>query len=542
MLLRALDGLLVILVAAGAAAATPLDDEILAVVATDARADRSWLGQVYSARDPGPVWFTPAGPRPAIDAALGALRAAAERGLVPEDYEIASLERDVHAASDPAAAPGAIARADVAMTVALLSFLSDLRFGRVPPQAVEPHYRAPPKDAAFVTALREAVAGDRLATAIEAVEPGFAQYARLVRLLAQYRILAAQTASAWPVLALPREKVVAGDVYAEVPALRERLVRLGDLPPDATRAIDDRYSETLAAAVRRFQERHGLEADGVLGTRTIAALNVSLATRVSQIALSLERLRWLPELRAGPVIAINIPSFELWVLAGADRAQPAALSMPIIVGRAMRTETPVFLGEMRWVEFSPYWNVPPSILRGEYLARLERDPALPAREDMEFVATRGGGGPINEIDGDTLTGLRGGALRMRQRPGPKNALGGVKFVLPNTMDIYLHGTPARALFERTRRDFSHGCIRVREPAALARFVLRDQPEWTPAAIAAAMTSGTPRTVPLSAPIPVVVFYTTAIVDRGGRAHFLADIYGHDRKLAEALRRNRGASR
>jgi murein L,D-transpeptidase YcbB/YkuD len=209
--------------------------------------------------------------------------------------------------------------------------------------------------------------------------------------------------------------------------------------------------------------------------------------------------------------------------------------MPVIVGRAMRGETPMFIGEMRYVEFSPYWNVPPSILRNELLPQLTRDPSLLQREDMEFVSTRGGGSARATLDEAALAGLRSGELRLRQRPGPKNALGGVKFVLPNTMDVYLHGTPAQALFERTRRDFSHGCIRVREPAALAGFVLRGQPEWTPAQIDAAMVSGTNRIVKLAAPIPVVVFYTTAIVDTRGHALFLPDVYGHDRKLANALR-------
>jgi len=534
----------------GMAASAASDIGIAAVVAARAwaehapgtRVDRTWLARVYATASPEPVWFTMAGPRPALGVALAALRSAADRGLAPADYEIASLEREMQAASSPATLPDAVAQADVAMTVAMLQFLSDLRFGRVRPQMIEPHYRAPPKDDAFVARLRDAVADNHLAALIDAVEPRFALYSRLVQLLAQYRNASAYPSSAWPVLALPRDKVVAGEPYAGVAALHDRLVRLGDLPADTAKPADDRYAATLAAAVRRFQERHGLQPDGVLGKDTIAALNEPLAARVRQIELSLERLRWLPEFERGPVIAVNVPSFQLWVLADPFGRQPATLSMPVIVGRAMRNETPVFIGEMRWVEFSPYWNVPPSILRAEYLPRLESDAALLVREDMEIVGTRGGDVAIAEIDDAALVGLRSGALRMRQRPGPRNALGGVKFVLPNTMDIYLHGTPAQVLFERTRRDFSHGCIRVRDPAVLAGFVLRDRPEWTPAEIARAMISGTTRVVQLASPIPVVVFYTTAIVDNGGRAHFLADVYGHDRKLEQALRRNRGTIR
>jgi len=311
-------------------------------------------------------------------------------------------------------------------------------------------------------------------------------------------------------------------------------VRLGDLPPATPRPLDYRYSDALAAGVIRCQARHGLAQDGVLGQQTIAALNVPLAVRVTQLELALERMRWLPEFAGGRAIVINVPSFQLWAFADARDTASATLSMPVIVGKAVKHETPIFIGEMRAVEFSPYWNVPRNILRNETLPRLARDPGYLGREDMELVSTRGDGGVLTSVDATSLAALHAGELRVRQRPGAKNALGGVKFVLPNTMEIYLHGTPARELFERTRRDFSHGCIRVRDPGALAAFVLQGKPEWTADAIGAAMTSGRNRTVPLEASIPVVVFYTTAIVDAGGRAIFLPDVYGHDRRLLAAL--------
>jgi len=503
---------------------------------------RAWIEQVYSPANPGPVWFTAEGPRPAIGVALQALRAAAGRGVAPDDYDVGSLERQVEALRGSILDRDTVARADMAMTVTVLRFLSDLRFGQVRPQEVEPHYRAPAKDAAFVAELRAAVAGDRLAATIDAAEPAFPLYARLKRLLADYRVLAAQPAIVLPPLASPLVKIVVGDIYTGVPALHAQLVRLGDLAADSARSTDDRFTDMLAEAVRRFQARHGLQPDGVLGKETLAALNVPLATRVAQITLSLERLRWLPTLPPGPLIAINIPSFQLWVFADASDAEHATLSMRIVVGRAMRTETPVFIGEMRFVEFNPYWNVPPSILRNELLPRLETDPTYAKREDMEVVSTGRDGRAHTVIDSASIAALRSGEARLRQRPGPRNALGGVKFVLPNTMHIYLHATPARELFERTRRDFSHGCIRVREPEALAQFVLRGKPEWTPEEIEIAMQSGMNRTVPLAHPVPVVVFYTTAVADAAGRALFLADVYGHDRELQNALRKGSRAAR
>jgi murein L,D-transpeptidase YcbB/YkuD len=539
------------LLSAGGARADPaVDARITTLVASRAASgpalaappvDRAWIERIYPPAHAGPVWFAADGPRPAVDAALRELRAAADHGLAPEDYDIGSLERGLDAAKSSARDPDAIAGTDVALTATFLRFLSDLRFGRVRPQRVEPHYRVAAKDAAFVGELREAVAQDRLARTLAAAEPAYPQYARLKRLLAEYRTLAARPGPLLPPLPSPRGKIVVGDSYAGVPALHAELGRLGDLVADSAKPVDDRYSETLAEAVRRFQDRHGLLPDGILGKSTVAALNVPRATRVSQIVLSLERLRWLPELPRGPVIAINIPSFRLWAFADAPESGRPTLSMPVIVGRAMRSETPVFIGEMRYVEFSPYWNVPPGILRNELLPRLASDPSSLEREDMEIVSARRSG-PALRLDADAgIAALRSGEARLRQRPGPRNALGGVKFVLPNTMDVYLHATPARALFDRTRRDFSHGCIRVRDPVALALFVLRGRPEWPQGEVEAAMASGVNRIVPLSAPIPVVVFYTTAISDDAGRAIFLADVYGHDRKLLDALRRaGRGA--
>ncbi len=210
------------------------------------------------------------------------------------------------------------------------------------------------------------------------------------------------------------------------------------------------------------------------------------------------------------------------------------LAMSVIVGRAMRTETPVFVGAMRFVEFNPYWNVPPSILHDELLPRLRRDPGYLVREDMEIVGTRDARVVSTQADAGALEGLASGAYRLRQRPGTRNALDGIKFTLPNSMNIYLHGTPARSLFQTSRRDFSHGCIRVEDPVALAQFVLGEDPAWTRSAIETAMAAGVTKVVTLKAPVPVIVFYTTAMVDGAGRAMFLPDIYGHDRKLAAAL--------
>ena len=284
--------------------------------------DRAWLTRVYSAASPGPVWFTPDGPRPAVAGVLRELRAAADRGLAPEDYDVGALERKVEAAKGSVPDPDALARADVALTATALQFLADLRFGRAQPQRVAPHYRVPAKDAVFVIELRDAVAGDRLGALITAAEPQFPQYLRLKRLLVEYRPLATQPAPSLPPLRRRATRSTSATPIAGTAALHTELVRLGDLAANSAIPADDRYTATLAEGLQRFQARHGLLPDGVLGKDTLAALNEPIAARVGQIVLSLERLRWLPDLPAGPLIAINIPSFRLWAFA--DKPAPGA--------------------------------------------------------------------------------------------------------------------------------------------------------------------------------------------------------------------------
>jgi L,D-transpeptidase YcbB len=469
-------------------------------------------------------------------AGLAELAAAPEYGLKAEDYGFDWLDGELRAIADGERAPGRVARADVALTVCFFRLLSDLHRGRVSPARAGFEFSPGDKPLDLAAMLRSALATGLLHDAVVAAEPSFFLYRRLEVALARYRALATTPVPPLPALPPGTRKVEPGGIYAGAGALSERLRLVGDLPATAEVAVGNRYEGALVAAVRAFQDRHGLTPDGVLGRDTLSALATPFDVRVRQIELSLERLRWLPEFRAAPLIAINIPSFRLWAFANALNDNKAQLTMAVIVGRAAKAkETPVFIGDMRYVEFSPYWNVPPTIQRGEIVPRLARDPGYWEREDLEAVPTGDNGAAITKLDAATLQGLRSGALRVRQRPGNRNALGGVKFVLPNNLDIYLHSTPAQQLFEQSRRDFSHGCIRVADPPALAEFVLRDQPAWTDERIRAAMAAGKTSTVTLTQPIPVVIFYTTAIADSAGRVLFQSDIYGYDRSLEQALR-------
>jgi murein L,D-transpeptidase YcbB/YkuD len=210
------------------------------------------------------------------------------------------------------------------------------------------------------------------------------------------------------------------------------------------------------------------------------------------------------------------------------------VAMNVIVGNASKTRTPIFEAEMQYIEFSPYWNIPPSIIRGETLPKLRRDPAYFDQQGFEFVGRDGKAS--SSYSEENLDAVQRGEMRIRQRPGARNALGDIKFVFPNSDNIYLHHTPTPQLFKRNRRDFSHGCIRVEAPVELAKFILADEPEWTEERIVQAMTKGKSTTLRLQEPFPVIIAYTTAVV-RNGKIHFFPDLYGHDKVLDEALRQH-----
>jgi len=492
---------------------------------------RRALDDSYGPGGYAPLWLATGAPAPV----LAELKNAPSHGLDEKDYDVAWLEGEWNAIAAGDRSPDRVARADVALTVALFNLLSDVHDGRVSP-ARQGFKLEEPGNLDLAAVLRRGKETGNWHEVVVASEPSLVLYRRLEAALARYRTLASQPVPVLPPLPAGKRKIAPGDTYAGIAALSDRLRLVGDLPADSAAPTGNMYDGALVEAVRRFQDRHGLKADGVIGSDTLAQLAVPFSDRVRQIELSLERLRWLPKLPARSVIAVNIPSFRLWAFADGGNDTAAQLTMPVIVGRAAGArKTPVFIGEMRYVEFSPYWNVPPSIQSAEIVPKLERDPGYWQREDLEAVPVSGSETPITAFNAQTLAGLKSGKLRVRQRPGPKNALGAVKFVLPNTMNIYLHSTPAQQLFSETQRDFSHGCIRIADPPALAAFVLRDQPEWTKERIAEAMSSGKANTAKLTQPLPVVIFYTTAIVDSTGAVRFTSDIYGYDQKLEALLR-------
>jgi murein L,D-transpeptidase YcbB/YkuD len=460
---------------------------------------------------------------------LEAMRHAEVFGLSPRDFAgpvlaIESLSRRQELAS-----------LDLAITAAASRFLKQLHDGRVPPTdaGYALHRRRAPLD--VPAALREIASAADVPQALAQVEPRTAQYRALKQALARYRLIQDEHAS---LPAPATRKLEAGDFYAGSEQLRRLLGELGDAGAIAADpALRNIYDADLAAAITRFQRRHGLTPDGVLGPRTFAALTVPLARRIRQIELTMERWRWIPEFTP-PAVIVNVPQFLLYALP--DPADPLVadgpLKIAVIVGESAK-QTPVFDSIIESVVFRPYWNVPASIVREEILPAIRRQPDYLARHDMEIVLGEGDDATVLPSDAAALTALRSGRARLRQRPGAANALGLIKFVLPNPYSVYLHSTPEGQLFARERRALSHGCIRVSDASALAAYLLRSNGEgWDVSAIEAATCGTETFTVRLATPVPIFIVYGTVVADSNGELLFFDDVYGYDATLEKLLQR------
>lgn len=424
---------------------------------------------------------------------------------------------------------------DLLLTRSAVRFISHLHYGRVDPRAAGFELSESRSDldvAATVAGLATAV---NVADAVSAAEPAFYHYALLKGALFHYRALTADpTLTQLP--SFGRRTLHPGDAYVGAAALRKLLTSVGDLPESGgTAVLAPVLDASLAEALKRFQDRHGLAADGSLGAATFTALTIPMARRVRQIELTLERWRWLPAFQAPPII-VNIPEFRLFAFnTTADRAA-TILQMPVIVGQTYPSKrTPIFIGDLRYVVFRPYWDVPRSITLNEMLPAIRAHSDYLEKNSLEIVAGERDDSAVLPPTPETIAALAAGRLRLRQRPGDDNALGLIKFLFPNAHNVYMHSTPAHQLFQASRRAFSHGCIRVSDPAALAAYVLRNAAApWSDAQIDAAMHDTKSLRVELRQPIRVMVLYGTAMATEAGPVQFFDDIYGHDRKLEDLL--------
>lgn len=491
---------------------------------------RGQVGDFYFANSYLPAWVADGQPTARALELIARLESSRSEGLNPSHYDSGRWNARL-AALLPPAAPEAVADFDLDLTVAAMRYVSDLRFGRANPGVYDiGRSRAGQTDLAAL--LRSAVLdAPDLNDGLHQLDPRNAEYGRTLDALQRYRRMAEEQVDTGYLS--PIDGVLEpGSPYADSSKLASLLVATGDLAVEQIKNLElDVYDGPLVGGVKRFQARHGLTVDGRIGKGTLAELNTPIQHRVRQLELSLERWRWLPRDYARAPILVNLPEFRL--RAGEDLDDPQ-FTTRTVVGAARGHRTPGFSGELSYVVFRPYWNVPISIQKRELVPHLEADRGYLAQHGYEVVTWQGAVVTNGEVSDEVLAQLKSGAVGVRQVPGPENSLGAVKFMFPNQNNIYMHDTPSKALFAQDRRDFSHGCVRVENPAALAEWVLQDQPEWTPDRIRQAMNAAAPLTVPLKQPIPVLLVYYTAQVLEDGETRFFPDIYGYDRDLDQQL--------
>ncbi|HVP44543.1 MAG TPA: L,D-transpeptidase family protein [Terriglobales bacterium] len=455
------------------------------------------------------------------------------KGLSPEDYDgarwqdrLARLKPLAHQASEADAA-----KFDLALTVSAMRYISDLHVGKINPNRISFFIDDESKKYDLAEFLKENVLdAPDVSRALARVEPPYPVYHRTIQALQKYIEFAKEDDGEQ--LPAVKKAIAPGQPYGGTQRLARWLRLVGDLPAGAKVSADSAvYEGSLVSAVKNFQRRLGRDPSGLIDAQTVADLNVPLSRRVQQMQLMLERLRWLPSSYQKAPVVVNIPEFRL---RGYERDFNIGVTMNVVVGKAVGHHSPVFSDTMQYIVFRPYWDVPPSITHAELIPHILRDPDYLAKKDFEVVDSHAKVVATGRVSSEVMDGLRAGRLSVRQRPGPKNSLGLVKFVFPNSYNVYFHDTPATEFFARSRRDFSHGCIRLGAPAELAAWVLRDNPGWNMERIRAAMNGSTTQQVRLAHPIPVLIVYGTVIVLEDGLVHFYDDIYGHDTALEKAL--------
>ncbi len=493
------------------------------------------LPRFYAQRNYRPAWVTADDRAFALaDEMVQQLEDARYDGLTPQHYHLDSIRSLLHTARQQAA--GRPLDADVhadlefLLTDAFLMLGSHLRAGRVNPETLDSEWLIHlDQQGDLAQVLDRAIESRRIGEALDGLRPPHPEYAALRQALKIHRTRGETTDGP----RLPEKSAWETGQRGEIAdRLRERLQFSGDLPQNAEDADTDADAE-LFEGLRRFQERHGLEADGRMGPRTLQALNVPSEERIRQVELNLERWRWLPHDLGARHIRVNVPQFDLAVIEDGQEA----LRMRVVVGRHYR-RTPVFSSYLDHLVFNPAWNIPTRIAVEDILPKARRDPAYLRHAKIRVFESWSPGAAELDPDGIDWTAVTGQRFnyKLKKDPGPHNDLGRIKFMFPNKFAVYLHDTPSKRLFDRSMRGFSSGCIRIEKPIDLAEYVLRDSPGWPRDAVIAAIDSGANRTVRLPHPIALHLIYMTAGVNSEGRLRFWPDIYQRDPTLDRALQK------
>lgn len=484
----------------------------------------SAIADFYTRRGFAPAWTDLRN----VDDLLRAIAESVDDGLDPADYHLASLVRLRPRLNHPSATNFERADLELLLTDAIFRLGYHLWFGKVDPQRFDNRWNLgrsiPGLDPA--AELESALASGHLHEAIERARPAHPLYTALRGELARFRQIA--LAGGWPELA-SGPTLEPGAADARVPVLRAILRATGDLQPtapDALEALD--YDTTLEAAVRRYQQRMGLAADGRIGPATLAELRVPVEDRILQLRVNLDRGRVLLYQLPPQFVVVNIAGFEVFYVRGNETIWRSRAQ----VGTPWRM-TPEYRSEMTYLVFNPTWTVPPTIIANDILPGARRDPTSITRRGLKVLDASG-----RVIDPASVdwSRFRSGHIpyTLRQDPGPANALGRVKFMFPNPYAVYLHDTPSKSRFESDTRTTSSGCVRIEHPFELAKLLLDDPAQWNDATIAAVIARGQTQNVTLQKPVPIMLAYWTAWVDSAGRVNFRRDIYGRDASWAHAL--------
>ena len=483
--------------------------------------DWTYLERFYNLRRYTPVWTDMAGPNRRASILRQFLHVADEEGLTPEAFHLSAIESSWHRRT-----PSELATLDILLSDAFFRYASEVRMGRLSPLDIDPQWHLAVPVIHPLHLLQKMLASADFEAAMRALPPQQRGYQRLREALADYRQLAAQ--GGWPHLPAG-PKLREGMRHPQVVVLRQRLIAEGDM--QASQVTDANvFDPAVKFAVDRFQVRHGLKMDGVVGPATRRAMNVSIADRITQIKLNMERWRWLPRKLGERYLIVNTAGYDLTAF---DQDQPR-FSMWVVIGKQDR-QTPEIDGAMHTVVFNPYWTVPTTIAIEDLIPAQLRNPRYLQAHKIRVFANLAKHIEVDprKVDWAEYT-KENFPYVLRQDPGPYNPLGRLKFLFSNEFDVYLHDTPARQLFNQKQRTFSSGCIRLEDPLQLARFLLARNTGWDMARIREAVASGQTREVKLAKTLPIYLLYLTAWVGPDDTVHFYPDVYGRDQVIADCV--------